>query len=344
MADRLRWAVMGTGLIAGILPRINEADGCVVAGVASRDRDRARAFSEKHGVDPAGACTYEELIVRDDIDAVYVALPNHLHVEWCERLLGAGKHVLCEKPLALSAAEVKRACDAAERAGRVLAEGFMFMHHAQTDRLAEIARAGETPGSIIGDPLMIEADRCADLRHGLTVNTRFSHAMQGGAMSDLGCYPLAIASWITGRHAVSGRGVARITAPLQGETKGVDGSMAFAVELEGGVLVSGVCSIESDEPRAVFRLIGTWGEVSTGWAWSPDPDRAEIRWRRYAAHPQSEGEGVIAVEHAGDKIVNQFARFAAAVRGEMPAVPDHGWMIGHARTMELVYESAGMVW
>lgn len=344
MADRLRWAVMGTGLIARILPRINEADGCVVAGVASRDRGRARAFCEEQGVDPAGACTYEELVGRGDIDAVYVALPNHLHVEWCERLLGAGKHVLCEKPLALTAEEAERACRASERAGRVLAEGFMFMHHAQTDRLAEIARAGETPGSIIGNLLMIEADRCADLSRGPTVNTRFSHAMQGGALSDLGCYPLAIASWISGRHGVSGRGVARITEPLAGETKGVDGSMAFAVELDGGVLVSGMCSIESDQPRAVLRLIGTWGEVSTGWAWSPDPDRAEIRWKRYAAHPQGEGEGVIAVEGAGDKIVNQFVRFAAAVSGEMPAVPDHGWMIGHARTLELVYESAGMVW
>lgn len=335
---------MGTGQIARVLPRIEAADGCVVSGVASRDVVRARAFCGEFGVDPAGACTYDELLERDDIDAVYLTLPNHLHVEWCERLLGAGKHVLCEKPLSLDEAGARRACAAAARAGRVLAEGFMFMHHPQTDRLMEIARAGGGPGSLIGELRIIRSDRCIDLRKRVTANTRFSFAMQGGALSDLGCYPLAIASWLTGRHAVRASGAARMTEPLEGETKGVDGSMAFAVELEGGVLLSGVCSIECDQPRAELTLIGEWGEVSTGWAWSPDPERAEVRWRRYASHPEGEGDGVLVVEGGGDRISNQFARFAAAVRGEMPAVPSHAWMIGHARTMEMVYEGAGMRW
>ena len=109
--------------------------------VASRDPGRAAAYARAHDI-PLSLGSYEELLARDDVDAVYVPLPNSLHVDWSVRALQAGKHVLCEKPLTPDPVEAEHAVDAAARAGRVLMEGFMYRHNPQTVRLADVVRSG----------------------------------------------------------------------------------------------------------------------------------------------------------------------------------------------------------
>ena len=140
--ERLRWGILGPGRIAPRLVRaIGTSDRAELVAIASRDAERARAFAARHGV-PRAWGAYDALLADPDVDVVYIALPNHLHAAWTIRALEAGKHVLCEKPLALSVAEVDAIAAAAERAGRFAVEAFMYLHHPQTIAAVDLARSG----------------------------------------------------------------------------------------------------------------------------------------------------------------------------------------------------------
>ena len=138
----LRWGIIGPGRIAPRLVRAVAAESRgELTAVASRDGDRSAAFAAEHGI-PLTFASYDELLASPDVDVVYVSLPNHLHATWAIRALEAGKHVLCEKPLALAPEDVDAIAAAAGRAGRIAAEAFMFLHHPQIVRAVELARSG----------------------------------------------------------------------------------------------------------------------------------------------------------------------------------------------------------
>ena len=136
----LRLGLLSTAKINGaVLGGAAATDAVEVVAVASRDRRRAEAYAAEHAI-PRAHGGYDALLADPDVDAVYVSLPNSLHVEWSVRALEAGKHVLCEKPLTRRPADARAAFDAAERAGRVLAEAFMWRHHPQALRLQNWCR------------------------------------------------------------------------------------------------------------------------------------------------------------------------------------------------------------
>ena len=127
--DTVRWGLLSTAKInAEVLAGARLSDRVKVVAVASRDAARAARYAREHGIERAHG-SYEALLADPEVDAVYISLPNSLHVEWSIRALEAGKHVLCEKPLARSPDEAARAFDAADRAGRLLMEAFMYRHH-----------------------------------------------------------------------------------------------------------------------------------------------------------------------------------------------------------------------
>ncbi len=138
----LRWGILGPGRIAPRLVRSVAAceRGDLVA-VASRDEGRATAFAASHAI-PTAYGSYQALLDSPDVDVVYVSLPNHLHAEWTIRALEAGKHVMCEKPLALTVDEVDAVIAAAKRTGRIAVEALMYLHHPQILRAIELARGG----------------------------------------------------------------------------------------------------------------------------------------------------------------------------------------------------------
>ncbi len=335
----VRWAVMGTGRIAaGVLKHIREAEGCVVTCAASRTTDRARAFADEHGVPEA--CTYDELGNRDDVDAVYITLPNHLHVPWSCRLMEEGKHVLCEKPLTPWESEAERVAEAATKTGRIFQEGFMYMHHPQTPRLVDIAQMGEVAGSHIGALQFIRGFHCMDLRvpHAWT---RFSHAMEGGAIMDLGCYPFGFARLLTGEEPEEIRAVARWAPPHEGEALSVDGEAAVSMRFPSGVLFAGGCSMESAS-GVYLKLTGSWGSVWTGWPYGPDPQRAVLHIERAATHPQGPGSSEEVIEQGGERFTNQFRDMAGAIRGEVSPTPTLAWTIGQAAMIERIHRQIGL--
>jgi predicted dehydrogenase len=159
-----------------------------VVAVAARDHARARTFATRHGI-PTVHESYEALLADAEIDAVYNPLPNSHHGPWSIRALDAGKHVLCEKPLASNADEARRMQEAAARSGRVLAEAFHWRYHALAGRIREILASGE-----IGRLQRVEASLCFPLPTPNDIRWRFE--LSGGALMDAGCYPVSIVRYL----------------------------------------------------------------------------------------------------------------------------------------------------
>ncbi len=186
----IRWGLLspariGEVVLAGAASRARS--GAFVA-VASRDAGRAEAFAARHDLQPFGS--YEALLESDAVDAIYVALPNALHLEWATRALAAGKHVLCEKPLSPRPGEVAAAFDAAERHGRVLAEAFMWRYHPSTRLAQRLVAEGA-----IGELRYLKGTLSFTLQGS---DPRLEKALDGGSLLDLGCYCVAAARLFAG--------------------------------------------------------------------------------------------------------------------------------------------------
>lgn len=178
----IRFGILGAARIAplALIRPARDIEGVEVRAVASRDKEKAVKFAGKHGVDKVHE-NYEALINDPDIDAIYNPLPNSLHCRWTVHALEAGKHVLCEKPLASNAEEAEMMQDTAQRSGRILATAFHWRYHPLARRIREIVEGGE-----IGSVRRIEASFCVPMIE--FKNIRWRYELGGGAMMDLGCY------------------------------------------------------------------------------------------------------------------------------------------------------------
>jgi len=290
--------------------------GADVVAVASRSRGAAQAFAAAHGI-PRAHGSYEALLADSGVDAIYVPLPNGLHVEWTMRALQAGKHVLCEKPMDRRPARVAAAFDAAERTGLVLSEGFMWRHHPQAARLRELLGA-----DAIGDVRLVRA--CFSFALTARTDVRLDHALDGGALMDVGCYCVSGARLAAGgeplsvsAHAVTRRGVdTRLTALLRFD-RDVLGVIDCGFDLAG---------------RGELEITGSKGRIVL-----PDP------WLAY--HPRivlerGDAREVVAVEHA-DGFALELEDMCAAIRGQREPLLGRGDALGQARTIEALYRSAG---
>ncbi len=219
----LRWGILGPGRIA---PRIVRAIGATPRGalvaVAGRDQQRATDFARTHAI-PRAYGSYEALLEAPDVDVVYVALPNHLHADWTVRALDAGKHVLCEKPLALTVEDVDRIIVASARADRVAVEAFMYLHHPQIVRAVELARSGD-----LGPLELVHGSFSFFLTY--PNDPRIDLAMGGGSLWDVGCYPVSFARRLAGEEPD------RIAAFARFDEHGIDRTFAGQLHFPGGLL------------------------------------------------------------------------------------------------------------
>jgi predicted dehydrogenase len=241
----LRWGIVSTARInEKLLGGAREAEGVEVVAVGSRDRARGQEFARRHGIARVHA-SYEDLLADPDVDAVYIPLPNSMHVPWSITALEAGKHVLCEKPLARRAADVERAFDAAERSGRLLMEAFMWRYHQQTDALVRLVAE-------IAPLRVVRAAFAFDLPADDTGNVRLQPDLDGGALMDVGCY------CVSGLRLLCGD-PERVVGELV-ERHGVDGRFAGVLRFSGDVLGTFDCGFDVPS-RGVLEVVGAGGTL-----------------------------------------------------------------------------------
>jgi xylose dehydrogenase (NAD/NADP) len=254
----LRWGILGPGRIA---PRIVRGVGRSTRGelvaVASRDAERAEAFAARHAIARSFG-SYEALLADPDIDVVYVSLPNHLHAEWTVRALEAGKHVLCEKPLALSVDEVDRIAAAAERADRIAVEAFMYLHHPQTLRALELAASG-----VLGHLELVHGTFSFLLSQ--EDDPRIDPSMGGGSLWDVGCYPVSLARRIAGEEPDGLQAFARF------DEQGVDRTFVGQLHFPGGLLAQFDSGFAAPDRERV-EIVGGEGRLVLDSPFLPEPD------------------------------------------------------------------------
>ena len=315
----VRLGVLSTARINQlILPAARASVDVEVVAIASRDPARAQRYAAEHGIERAYG-SYDELLDDAELEAVYIPLPNGLHVEWSERALVAGKHVLCEKPLARSRAEAERAFEAAQRAGRVLAEGFMYRHHPQTIQIKSLLRAGA-----IGPLRLIRAAQSFPIDQDDDV--RLFSRLEGGALMDVGCYCVHFARFIAGEPE-------RVYGEQRCNADGVDLLFSGAMRFADDVLVQFDAGI--DVPRRDFlELVGADGtiEVHDPWMGGEGEEPAILISR--------DGELERVSTERRDAYQLQLEDFAAAIRGERAPLLGRDDAIGQAAAIEALYASA----
>jgi predicted dehydrogenase len=244
----LRFGILGTAHIArSFVQGVSPSRRVIVSGVASRDSGKARAFAKDLGI-ARHFGSYEALLADPDIDAVYVPLPNSLHAEWSVAAARAGKHVLCEKPLAATAGEARAMFDAARQHGVHLVEGYPYRAQPQTLKLRELLAGG-----IIGDVRLIQATFGFTL--GAGDNIRLDPRLAGGALMDVGVYPVSLARMIAGARPARVHAVAHWTG-------GVDRTLAATLQFASGLLAQINCSFDT-APQRQALITGSQGVIET---------------------------------------------------------------------------------
>jgi predicted dehydrogenase len=285
--------------------------------VASRDAERAAQYARANGIERAYG-SYDELLADPDVEALYISLPNALHLEWTARALRAGKHVLCEKPLGRRVADVEAAFDVAESCGCLLMEAFMWRHNPQTTRMVELVGSGT-----IGRLRLVRGTFSFPVGAADTANVRLSAELEGGALMDVGCYCVSAARLLAGEPESAGG-----HALMRG---GVDIAFAGSMRFAGGVLAhfdSGIALAGRDE----LEVVGEAGSLFLDDPWHCIEPVIEVR---------RDGE----VERIDVAPISSYRleaeNFSAAIRGQGEPLLGRADAVGQARALESLYAAAG---
>lgn len=262
MTRRLRWGILGTGNIARqFAAGIASHERSELAAVGSRSLDTAEAFARQFGV--AQAYGAYDTVLRDrQVDAVYISLPNSLHHPWTLRAVRAGKHVLCEKPIAATAEQAEEMFHVAQAEGRVLAEAFMYRSHPLTHAVLKAVHGGE-----IGSLRLIRTSFCFRITR-VEGNIRFDPRLAGGALMDIGCYCLNFSRLFAGAEPE------RFDVIGSLHPSGVDEMAAGVLHFPGGVIASFTCGMGVQADNTAY-LCGKEGYIEIPIPWKPPREDAQ---------------------------------------------------------------------
>jgi D-xylose 1-dehydrogenase (NADP+, D-xylono-1,5-lactone-forming) len=314
----VQWGVLSTARInAKFLAGVAQSDECDVLAVASRDAERAAQYARENGIERAYG-SYEQLLDDADVEAVYISLPNSLHVEWTGRALRAGKHVLCEKPLSRRVADVEAAFDVAQSVDRLLMEAFMWRHNPQTKRVVALVQAGS-----IGRLRLIRATFSFAIGADDAANVRLSAELEGGALMDVGCYCISAARLLAGEpRAVSGQQL------VGGD--GVDVAFAGAMRFDSDVLAHFDAGLEL-AARDELELVGDEASLFLDDPWHCREPVIELR---------RDGTVERIELDAADSYRLEAENLSAAIRGRAQPLLGRADAVGQARVIEALYAQA----
>ena len=311
-----KWGIISTAHINRlVLAGARESDRVEMVGVASRDQARAEAYAREHGIERAYG-SYEALLEDPVIEAVYLSLPNSLHVEWSVRSLEAGKHVLCEKPLDRRPEEVERAFDAAERSGRILMEAFMYRHNPQPARLRKLVADGA-----IGTLRSIRAAFSFSLDE--VENVRLAADLDGGSLMDVGCY------CVSGSRLVAGEPERVYGEQVVGES-GVDVLFAGTMRFPGDVVAQFDCGFVLPD-RDELEVVGSEGLLFLDDPWHARTPVIEVR--------REDGVEEVALEPQ-DSYRLELENLGDAIAGSAEPLLGRADAVGQARAIAALYRSA----
>jgi predicted dehydrogenase len=318
----LRLGVLGAAKITP-MALVRPARGMpevAIAAVAARDATRAEAFARRHGI-PKVHKTYADLLADDAIDAIYNPLPNSLHAEWSIRALEAGKHVLCEKPIASNAAEATQMAEAAQRTGRVLTEAFHWRYHPLAARMREVAQTE------LGEIRHIEATLCFPLP--FPNDIRYSWELAGGAMMDAGCYTVNMVRWLAGAEPEVVSAKAKLARPK------IDRYMRAELRFPGGRTGRVTASLFSARLVTISaRAEGSGGEMRVLNPLAPQFYHS-LKIIRPGRTTRERINGDATYTH-------QLRAFAEHVRGGKPMSSDARDAIANMRVIDAIYRAAGL--
>jgi predicted dehydrogenase len=298
--EPVRWGVLGLArIVRRTIPAIRAAGNARLVAVATR-RPPAAAAQVALQPDLRVHHTYEALLDDPEIEAVYIPLPNTLHAEWAVRAAAAGKHVLCEKPLATMRVDVERMAAAARAHGTLLMEGFMWRFHPQHARVRELLAGGA-----IGEPRLVRAGLSFTIDRS-TPNIRLNRALGGGVIWDVGCYVVSIARFLFATEPATMGATARVDPELE-----VDLSLAALVTFPGDRVALLDASMEYAR-RSAYEVVGTGGSLRISQFWT-EPETA-VRLTVTAA----DGSEAVEVIPPADHFILEVEHFSDAVRGRVP--------------------------
>ncbi|HET7769595.1 MAG TPA: Gfo/Idh/MocA family oxidoreductase [Chloroflexota bacterium] len=323
-ARPLRWGILGTAKIArrAFVPGVrNGAEGEIVV-VASRDAQRAAEYAAELSI-PQSHGSYEALLEDEEVDAVYIPLPNGMHAAWTERAARAGKHVLCEKPAARRRADAERMAAACRQAGVILMEAFMYRHHPQHARALQLIREGA-----IGEPVFVRGSFCFTFspERRAEGDHRLEPEQEGGGLMDVGCYAVNAARFLFAAEPVEVSAQQRVDPQF-----GVDTAFAGVLRFPGDRLavIDGSFDVSGTQR---YEVAGPKGVLQVEKAYLPGPGATQIV---VAAGGKRD---VIEVDGA-DQYAHQADLFARSVRaGKLEAPAEDGVL--QAAVIEALYESA----
>ena len=322
----VRWGVLGVSKFAmtKVIPAMKNCASARIVGIASRDAAKAGEAARRMGIEKSYG-SYEEMLADPDIDVVYNPLPNHLHVPMSVRAADAGKHVLCEKPVAMNTAEVRELIAARDRNGVQMAEAFMIRTHPQWTRAVEMARSGA-----IGELRAVQTAFGYFNRDG--ANIRNQRDLGGGALMDVGCYGVYVSRWLFG-------GEPRRVVALAGLDPefGTDRLTSAILDFPGGQ-ASFVCGTQQ-APYQRVQIIGSKGRIELQVPFNAIPGERMKIWLDDGSDLR--GAGVKEEEApACDQYTIQGDVFSAAVRGEGKVAVTLEDAFGNMAAIEALFRSA----
>jgi predicted dehydrogenase len=325
MPEAVRWGILSPAKIGTqkVIPAIQRAQRCRVVSIASRDADRAHTAAQALGI-PRSHGSYEALLADPDVDAVYIPLPNHLHAEWTIAAARAGKHVLCEKPLALTAAEAGTMISACSDAGVLLMEAFMYRLHPSWVAVRELVAAGR-----IGELRTVQSwfsyfnDDPANIRNILETG--------GGALYDIGCYNVNLSRMLFGAEPT------RVQASIERDPVGGTDVLTSAIlGFPSGGVAAFTCATRTETDQRV-HVYGTEGRISVGIPFNIPPDLPTHVFVTAGGDPPVAPATETLTFEPCDQYTVQAEAFAAAILDGAPLPTPIEDAVGNLRVIERIF-------
>ena len=327
MSGTVRWGILSTADIGvrKVIPGIRKAARCEVVAIASRDGEQARAVADQLGI-PSAHASYEALLADPGVDAVYIPLPNHMHMDWTIAALRAGKHVLCEKPLAMTADDAQRMVDVARETGLHLMEAFMYRQHPSWVAAMDLVESGR-----IGTLTAVQS--WFSYYNDDATNIRNIVEYGGGALFDIGCYSINLSRMVFGGEP------SHIQASVRRDpATGVDALVSAILDFDGGI-ASFTCAIRSESDQRV-HIYGTEGRISIDIPFNIPPDRPTRIRLTAGGDPPVEPDTTVLEFPTTDPYTAEVERFVSAVLdgGPTPVPPEDA--VANLRVIDAIFAIA----